>query len=100
MERLERHEFTCAFCYKERVTFVTRSKLEESMRRSRPIQEIFNPQFFPSTYREIFVSKMCGECNKQKFGDNPRDVILDVDINENDSELEARITTMYEDARE
>lgn len=100
MVQLERFEFTCPFCGEEKVTFITREKLEDIRRREKLIQEIFNPQFFPATYREIFVSKICSACQVDTFGSDKNEKPFDVSIDERTDELEARISTMYEDARE
>lgn len=100
MVQLERFEFTCPFCGEEKVTFITREKLEDIRRREKLIQEIFNPQFFPVTYREIFVSKICSSCQVDTFGSDENEKSFDVNINERTDELEAHISTMYEDARE
>lgn len=97
MIRLERYEFACPFCGEEKVTFITREKLEDVRRREKPIEEIFDPQFFPSTYYEIFVSKICYSCQSNTFGNNKEP--FDVNIGDNTDELEARISEMYENAR-
>lgn len=100
MVQLKRHEFTCPFCNGNQVTFITDEKLEEVRKREKLIQEIFSPASFDATYREIFVSKICSACQLDTFGGNPNDKPFDVAENENTTELEARISDMYENARE
>lgn len=100
MMDLERFEFSCPFCGEEKVTFITREKLDEIRRREKLIQEIFPPQFFDATYREIFVSKICSKCQIDTFGGNKNDKPFDVGVNEKTDDLESRISTMYENARE
>jgi hypothetical protein len=100
MMDLERFEFSCPFCGKEKVTFITSEKLDEIRRREKLIQEIFPPQFFDATYREIFVSKICSKCQIDIFGGNENDKPFDASANEKTNDLESRISTMYDDARE
>lgn len=100
MMDLERFEFSCPFCGEEKVTFITREKLDEIRRREKLIQEIFPPQFFDATYREIFVSKICSKCQIDTFGGNENDKPFDVGVNEKTDDLESRISIMYENARE
>src|SRR5574344_1948404 len=100
MKNLKRHEFTCPFCGGHRVTFITEEKQEELRNREKLIQEIFSPSIFDATYREIFVSKICSKCQISTFGGDPKDKPFDVEENDKTDELEARISTMYENARE
>ena len=96
---LKRIEFTCPFCSRDRVTFVTMDKLHEVQTRDKLMQEIFPPQFFDATYREIFISQICSECQGKTFGSpKSKDGYFDVDVDENTSELEGRISEMYENA--
>lgn len=99
MAQLIRYEFTCPFCGKEKVTFVTDNKLKEVKSRKKLIQEIFSPHAFKPTYREIFVSNICSECQSDVF-DNNEDGSFDIDINNNTAELESAISDMYDNTRE
>lgn len=96
---LERFEFSCPFCGEEKVTFITRKKLEEIRLREKLIQEIFPPQFFDAAYREIFVSKICSKCQINIFNGSENDTLFDVGVNEKTYDLESRISTMYENVR-
>ena len=96
---LVEYEFTCPFCNKNKITFISDEKLEDIKRREKLIQEIFNPQFFPATYREIFVSKICSSCQVDVFDSDKNEKPFDVNIGENTTELESRISEMYENAR-
>lgn len=100
MIRLERFEFNCPFCGEEKVTFITKEKLNDIMQREKRIEEIFDPQFFPATYREIFVSKICSTCQVDTFNGNANEKPFDVDINTNTDELESYISNIYEDVKE
>ena len=68
MINLRRHEFKCPFCGEERVTFIAEDKLNEIKSREKLMQEIFNPEYFDATYREIFISGICSECQSFTFG--------------------------------
>ena len=100
MIQLKRYEFTCPFCNRNQVTFITDEKLQEVRKREKLIQEIFSPHVFDAVYREIFVSRICSACQIDTFGGNPKDKPFDVSENENTTELESRISEMYENARE
>lgn len=100
MARLKTHEFTCPFCNDARITFVSEEKENEIRAREKRMQEIFSPQFFDATYREIFISHICSNCQRGVFGGNEKDLTFDVNENEKTDELEARIMDMYENARE
>ena len=95
----KRFEFTCPFCGKERVTFISPEKLREVQHRDKLMQEIFSPQFFDATYREIFISQICSDCQSTTFGSpKSKDGYFDADIDENTVDLESRIAEMYDNA--
>jgi len=100
MIRLKRYEFTCPFCNEPRVTFITEQKENEIRAREKLIQEIFPSQFFDDSYRQIFISKICSGCQKDKFGSDSNEKPFDVFEDEPTDELESRISEMYENARE
>ena len=107
---LVKFEFTCPFCagsndpekrkHADRVTFITKEKLNEVIAREKLIQNIFSPQFFPAAYRETFVSRLCDNCKKETFNLNKNEPSWDVEVNEDTKDLEARISEMYENTRE
>lgn len=102
MPQLERYEFKCPFCGESKVTFITAEKLAEVKAREKLMQEIFSPACFDSTYREIFISKICSSCQSKTFGFTIEDEkdYFDVPEDAKTDELEAKISNMYENARE
>ena len=101
MPQLERYEFKCPFCGESKVTFITAEKLAEVKAREKLMQEIFSPACFDSTYREIFISKICSSCQGKTFGNptNENDY-FDVPEDAKTDALEAKISDMYENTRE
>lgn len=96
--KLERFEYVCPFCGKEKVTFVDMGILTKDCL----MQEKFPEAYFPAGYREIFISQICINCQNVTFGE-PSDIRekkpLDADINAPKSELEAleaRISEFYD----
>ena len=97
---LERFEFLCPYCNKEKVTFIEDSKFADIFpRRTKLIQEVFPPQYFPTAYRELFVSGMCSLCQNDMFEEKDFKPV-DVDIDENTNELESYISEIYENIRD
>ena len=58
-------DFTCPFCGSNRITYVEPSKLQKVLSRSELMQNIFPG--YDTTYREIFISKICSDCQKDAF---------------------------------
>ncbi len=99
MVKLKPFEFRCPFCGRSRVTFITNEKLDEVTAREKNMQDIFNPEYFASTYREIFISKLCSECQAETFmSPESKKNPFDVDIDDDTAALEAHISEMYENA--
>ena len=46
MIQLKRYEFTCPFCNRNQVTFITDEKLQEVRKREKIIKEIFSQLVF------------------------------------------------------
>ena len=96
--KLERFEYVCPFCGKEKVTFVNMGILN----RNHLIQKNFPEEYFPATYREILKTQICTKCQQETFvkSDDIREKQpLDADINAPKSELEAleaRISEFYD----
>lgn len=99
MVKLKPLEFRCPFCGHDRVTFITEEKFNELVAREKNMQDIFNPEYFASTYREILISKLCSECQAETFmSPESKKNPFDADIDADTTALEARISEMYENA--
>ncbi len=101
--KLSKCEFVCPFCRKTRITFADANKLE--LRKSGAhIQEIFPPEYFDATYREILISNICSNCQLSVFRDpedeeEPELVLFDAEDGTKEvNEVENRIREMYENA--
>ena len=86
-------EFDCPMCNKQRKTLISRDKAKELTNRTKKIQEIFDPSIYNPTYREIFISNYCSDCQQAIFGSN--DGIFDVDVKDNTNSIESAIQKMY-----
>lgn len=91
---LQSISFQCPSCKKMKVTFADSEMAESIINRQGNIQTVLPEKYFPATYREIFISRMCCECQKSIFGDSGEGD-FDIDMSADSKEVMERIDKMF-----
>lgn len=91
---LQSISFKCPFCKKMKKTFADSEMAESIINRQENIQTVLPEKYFPASYREIFVSSICCECQKATFGDSGEGD-FDVDMSADPKEVMERIDKMF-----